>query len=135
MSAQREWFEKDYYKVLGVNETATAKEIKTAFRKLSRQFHPDTNSGDPGAEERFKEISAAYDVIGDETKRKEYDDARRLGPMAGGFGGPGATRSPPTTSATSVICSATCSTADAGAVAGASRVVRDRNVVPTSRPN
>jgi len=89
MSAQREWFEKDYYKVLGVPETATAKEIKSAFRKLSRQFHPDTNSGDADAEEHFKEISAAYDVIGDETKRKEYDDARRLGPMAGGFGGPG----------------------------------------------
>ncbi len=84
MSAQREWFEKDYYKVLGVPETATAKDIKSAFRKLSRQFHPDTNT-DANAEERFKEISAAYDVIGDETKRKEYDEARRLGPMAGGF--------------------------------------------------
>jgi molecular chaperone DnaJ len=87
VSAQREWFEKDYYKVLGVPETATPKEIKTAFRKLSRQFHPDTNSGDANAEERFKEISAAYDVVGDETKRKEYDEARRLGPMAGGPGG------------------------------------------------
>src|SRR5882762_666108 len=89
MAPQREWFEKDYYKVLGVSETATPKEIKSAFRKLSRQFHPDTNAGDATAEERFKEISAAYDVIGDETKRKEYDEARRLGPMAGGFGGPG----------------------------------------------
>ena len=89
MPAQREWFEKDYYKVLGVSETATLKEIKSAYRKLSRQFHPDTNSGDAGAEERFKEISAAYDVVGDEAKRKEYDEARRLGPMAGGFGGPG----------------------------------------------
>src|SRR3954453_13503061 len=89
MAAQREWFEKDYYAVLGVPETATAKEIKSAYRKLSRQYHPDTNSGDASAEERFKEISAAYDVIGDETKRKEYDDARRMGPMAGGFGGPG----------------------------------------------
>src|SRR5256885_12313048 len=89
MAPQREWFEKDYYKVLGVPDTATAKEIKSAYRKLSRQFHPDTNAGDASSEERFKEISAAYDVLGDEAKRKEYDEARRLGPMGAGFGAPG----------------------------------------------
>jgi len=87
MAPQREWFEKDYYKVLGVPETATAKEITKAYRKLARQYHPDANPGDSTAEERFKEISAAYDVVGDEARRKEYDEVRRLGPMGGGFGG------------------------------------------------
>ncbi|MFM7684374.1 MAG: molecular chaperone DnaJ [Actinomycetota bacterium] len=92
MAAQREWFEKDYYKVLGVAEDASAKEITKAYRRLARESHPDTHPGDTAAEERFKEISAAYDVLGDESKRKEYDEVRRLGPMAGGFGpgGPGA---------------------------------------------
>ncbi|MEY2570969.1 MAG: molecular chaperone DnaJ [Acidimicrobiaceae bacterium] len=89
MAPQREWFEKDYYKVLGVSDTATAKEIKSAYRKLSRQNHPDAHPDDKGAEDRFKEISAAYDVIGEAAKRKEYDEVRKLGPMAGGFGAPG----------------------------------------------
>ena len=89
MAAQREWFEKDYYRVLGVADTATAKEITKAYRKLARDSHPDTHPGDAAAEERFKEVSAAYDVLGDDAKRKEYDEVRRLGP-AGGFGpGPG----------------------------------------------
>jgi molecular chaperone DnaJ len=89
MAAQREWFEKDYYRILGVSDTATQKDIKSAYRKLSRQYHPDANPGDKPAEERFKEVSAAYDVVGDPEKRKEYDEVRRLGPM-GGAGGPGA---------------------------------------------
>lgn len=87
MAPQREWFEKDYYAVLGVPETASAKEIKAAYRKLSRTLHPDANPGDAAAEERFKEVSSAYDVLGDDAKRKEYDEVRRLGPMPGGFGG------------------------------------------------
>lgn len=87
MAAQREWFETDYYKVLGVAPDASDKEITRTYRKLAKQFHPDAN---PGSEDRFKEISAAYDVLGDPDKRKEYDEVRRLGPMAGGFGRPGA---------------------------------------------
>ncbi len=90
MAPQREWFEKDYYKVLGVAEKATAKDITRAYRKLARELHPDANPGDAAAEERFKEVSAAYDVVGDETKRAEYDEVRAMGPMGGaGFGGPG----------------------------------------------
>ncbi len=88
MAAQREWFEKDYYKVLGVVSTASDKEITRAYRKLAKQHHPDAN---PGSEERFKEISAAYDVLGDPEKRKEYDEVRVHGPVPGGFGGPGGT--------------------------------------------
>src|SRR5262245_27558087 len=86
MAAQREWFEKDYYKVLGVADSATQKDITKAYRAAARDSHPDTHPGDAAAEERFKEVSAAYDVLGDEAKRKEYDEVRRLGPV-GGFGG------------------------------------------------
>src|ERR671913_752351 len=93
MAAQREWLEKDYYRVLGVSDTASQKDIKSAYRKLSRKYHPDANPGDSAAEERFKEVSAAYDVVGDSDKRKEYDEVRRLGPVAGGgFGGGGVPR-------------------------------------------
>lgn len=89
MAPQREWFEKDYYAVLGVAKDASAKDITKAYRGLARKYHPDTNPGDKAAEDRFKEISVAYDVIGDEKTRAEYDEARRMGPMGGGFGGGG----------------------------------------------
>ena len=94
MAPQREWFEKDYYEVLGVPPGATEKDITRAYRKLAKQYHPDANPGDKEAEERFKEVSAAYDVLGDAEKRKEYDEVREMvasgvGPGgSGGFGGP-----------------------------------------------
>ena len=80
----------DYYKALGVSEAASAGAIKKAYRKLARKYHPDTNPGDPVAEERFKEISAAYQVLSDPEKRRQYDQMRRFG--VGGMGGfrPGA---------------------------------------------
>ena len=82
---RREWFEKDYYAVLGVPKNASQAEIKKAYRKLAQQHHPDTNAGNPAAEERFKEVSSAYDVLGDEKKRAGYDRVREAG--TGGFGG------------------------------------------------
>jgi molecular chaperone DnaJ len=90
MSA-RDYLDKDFYAVLGVTKTSSADEIKKSYRKLARQFHPDANAGDPKAEEKFKEISEAYDVLSDDTKRREYDEMRQYGGsfggrMPGGFG-------------------------------------------------
>ncbi|MBW0014067.1 molecular chaperone DnaJ [Mycobacterium sp.] len=81
--AQREWVEKDFYKELGVSSDASAKEIKTAYRKLASDLHPDKN---PAGADRFKAVSEAYSVLSDEAKRKEYDETRRLF-AGGGFGG------------------------------------------------
>src|SRR5262252_31730 len=92
----KDYLEKDYYKALGVGKTAKPAEIKAAYRKLARKYHPDANKGDSSAEERFKEISEAYSVLSDEKRRKEYDEARSLfgsgfrvptGSRTGGSGG------------------------------------------------
>ena len=78
----------DYYKILGVGKNASDEEIKKAYRKLARKYHPDPNPGDKKAEERFKEISQAHDVLSDPDKRKAYD----RGGLFGGFGGMAARR-------------------------------------------
>src|SRR5204862_7800979 len=80
----------DYYKALGVDKKASADEIKKAYRKLARRYHPDRNPDDKAAEARFKEVSQAYDVLGDPEKRKQYDSgtgAFATGGPGGGFGG------------------------------------------------
>ncbi len=82
MTATTEWLEKDYYALLGVPETATDKEITKAYRKLARQLHPDTNP-DKGDSDRFKDVAAAYDVLHDADKRREYDELRRLAAQPG----------------------------------------------------
>ena len=87
--------QRDPYSVLGVDRKASADEIKKAYRKLARQYHPDRNPDDPKAEERFKEIQSAYDIVGDPDKRKQYDrggiffgsGGRAGGPGSGGAGG------------------------------------------------
>jgi molecular chaperone DnaJ len=83
---------KDYYTVLGVPASATQEEVKKQYRKLASKHHPDKNQNDPKAAERFKEISEAYQVLGDAEKRKQYDQMRQLGAF-GGFGGGGPRRS------------------------------------------
>lgn len=75
----------DYYKVLGIEKSATQADVKTAFKKLARQYHPDVNPDNPEAEKKFKEISEAYEVLGDEKKRRQYD---QMGSFNFGSGGP-----------------------------------------------
>jgi molecular chaperone DnaJ len=96
--AGQDWFEKDFYAVLGVAQSATAGDVKKAYRKLARLHHPDANPGDAGAEKRFKEIGEAYSVLSDPEQRKQYDAIRSMarggarftaggsGPSAGGAG-------------------------------------------------
>jgi molecular chaperone DnaJ len=88
----KDFLEKDYYKALDVSKGASAEEIKKSYRKLARKYHPDANKGDSASEERFKEISEAYNVLSDPKRRAEYDEARSLfgtggARMPGGAGG------------------------------------------------
>jgi molecular chaperone DnaJ len=77
--ASQDWFDKDFYKVLGVSKDVTPADLKKAYRKLARKYHPDSNPGNPAAEAKFKEISEAHSVIGDPAQRKEYDAVRAMG--------------------------------------------------------
>ncbi|WKD58237.1 Chaperone protein DnaJ [Corynebacterium capitovis DSM 44611] len=85
MAMQQEWVNKDYYGDLGVSSGASTSDIKKAYRKLARENHPDSNPGDKAAEEKFKRVAEAYDVIGDEAKRKEYDELKAM-ISSGGYG-------------------------------------------------
>ena len=87
--AAKDIFEKDYYQVLGVSKTADSAAIKKQYRKLARELHPDKTKGDKKLEDRFKAVSEAYDVLGDDKKRAEYDQARAAfasGRIPPGFG-------------------------------------------------
>jgi molecular chaperone DnaJ len=89
--ASQDWFEKDFYKVMGVSKDVSEAELKKKYRKLARELHPDLHPGDAKAEARFKEVNEAFDVLSDKTKRAEYDQVRAMGSgprFAGGAGGP-----------------------------------------------
>lgn len=88
--ASENWLTDDFYKTLGVSEDASESDIKKAYRKLSRKYHPDLNPDDKQAEKKFKEISEAYDVLSDKKQREEYDQIRRYGASGMGAGGFGA---------------------------------------------
>src|SRR6478735_3908288 len=81
---RNDWATKDFYQVLGVAKDASAADVKKAYRKLARENHPDSHPGNKAAEDRFKAIAEAYDVVGDTDKRKQYDELRAG--LAGGFG-------------------------------------------------
>lgn len=84
---RKEWLDSDYYALLGVSKDASDKEIKKAYRKLAQKYHPDRNPGDTEAENKFKELNEAYEVVGDAETRKEYDHVREMGYFVGGPGG------------------------------------------------
>ena len=87
--ASQDWFDKDFYQILGVTRGASDAELKKVYRKLARQYHPDSNAGDAAAEAKFKEISEAYSVLSDKDQREEYDQIRAMGSGSARFQAPG----------------------------------------------
>ncbi len=88
--SQQEWLSKDFYKILGVSQDASAAEIKKAYRKKAKELHPDRHPGDAAAEERFKEVGEAYSILSDAEQRKQYDAIRAMGAGGARFAsGPG----------------------------------------------
>ena len=91
--ASQDWFDKDFYKTLGVSKDVSEADLKKTYRKLARKYHPDSNQGDATAEAKFKEISEAYSVLSDAEQRAEYDQIRAMGSgarfTAGGQGAGG----------------------------------------------
>ena len=88
--ASQDWFDKDFYKVLGVSKDISAADLKKTYRKLARTYHPDSTQGDPAKEAKFKEISEAYAVLSDKEQREEYDQIRAMGAGNARFTAPGA---------------------------------------------
>lgn len=152
--ASQDWFDKDFYKTLGVSKDVSEADLKKAYRKLARKYHPDSNQGDAKAEATFKEISEAYSVLSDAEQRKEYDEIRAMGSgarfTAGGSGAGGfedvfsrfgqeGAGSPPT-SRTSSRCSTRVRAEEASATDASGRRAADsaasaaRSAVPMSRP-
>ena len=148
--ANQDWFDKDFYKSLGVASDASETEIKKAYRKLAKDLHPDKNPGDATAEQRFKEVSEAYSVLSDPAQRKEYDAVRAMARGGARFTAgsrpvrrllrrrvlrfllpavrsraPGGTAGRPATS-TSRTCCPACSPTAAAARAASARRRRDR---------
>ncbi len=141
---RNDWATKDFYKVLGVAQDASAADIKKAYRKLARANHPDSNPGNDAKHDKFKSVAEAYDVVGDADKRTKYDEFRRLqssggfGPgMGGGFGGGAAAASTSTTCCATAAGPeagwATCSATSSAAVPSARAPRRDRAAARTSR--
>lgn len=88
--ASQDWFDKDFYKVLGVSKDISEADLKKTYRKLARKYHPDSTQGDVAAEAKFKEISEAYAVLSDKDQREEYDQIRAMGSGSARFQAPGA---------------------------------------------
>ena len=134
-----DWANKDFYAELGVTKQATQAEIKKSYRKLARANHPDSNPGDTAKHEKFKAVAEAYDVVGDEDKRKKYDEMRELY-GSGGFGGgaPGGAGgfdlNDLLRERTAVAASVTSSATSSGPAAAVSRRARVRSGGSTSRP-